>query len=245
MPVARPATRLLRLPGTLLVCLALATLGTLTTLAQTEPPPEPPAVPPAEPSPVEPLLAFEPEAVTATGLTPGGEVLIYAVGRQAFQYHTRVSHWQEAVLADEGGGLRYDVADGVPTASIWVVVDLATGALDLSPAPGFTPPEGPLPPQALRGQGAGRLNRLVRDMEEAWVLLVRPGVGAWSVRMADGGSADVDGANDGALEVALDALEPAAPSSPAAPDGVEAGDVLVVIDPGSLQLLTLRVGPRA
>jgi len=183
--------------------------------------------------------------VTATGLTPGGEVLVWAVGRRELRYFTRVSHWQETGLADAAGELRYEVRDGVPPASIWVVVDLATGELDVSPAPGFAPPEGPLPPGALRGQGAGRLNRLVRAMEEAQVLLVRPGVGVWSVRLADGGSADVDGANDGRIEAALDALEPAAPSSPAAPDGVEAGDVVVVVDPGSLELLTLRVGPRA
>jgi hypothetical protein len=241
MPVSRPATRLLRLPGTLLVCLALVTLGTLTTLAQAEPPAEPPSEPPAEPpSAIEPSLELEPAAVTAAGLTPGGEVVLFALSREPQGYYTRVVPRAEVLVADAAGEARYELEAAVPARSVWVVADVASGALAVAAPDDFPLRVVALSPGDLRRGPAGRRDRLVRTLERVELLVVRPGVGTWRLSLHDGGAADADGANDGALSAALDELVPVG-AAPGPPEEVAAGDRFVAIDPATLDLFTLAL----
>jgi hypothetical protein len=181
-------------------------------------------------------------AVRATGLTPGGESVVFAVGRLSMPYLTRVIHWQEAVVADDEGALLFEVSDGVPAASVWVVAEPASGVVLLEIASEAVPPTAELPPGALRASPAGGRNRLVQRFAGVRVLFVRPGVGAWAGFLADGGSEDADGETDGSVEIALERLEPVGSTTATAPESVAVGDRLVVIDPSGLESYALVLG---
>jgi len=90
----------------------------------------------------------------------------------------------------------------VPLRSIWFAVDLATGETGVA-----TPPDFPLLEMDLPGEAIpAALNRLELRRRFAYLLLVRPGVGAWQLRVGDGGESDEDGEPDGTLRAALSDL---------------------------------------
>jgi hypothetical protein len=77
----------------------------------------------------------------------------------------------------------------------------------------------------------------------AEILVVRPGTGAWTLRLGDGGPADEDGAADGRLEAALDRMAPLA-GSPPPPSTFQKDDVVLVLDPNLLEMTLVKVETR-
>jgi len=201
--------------------------------------------PPADPPVVRPEIAFDADGLSLSGLTPGGEAVLFGVARRALGYHQRVERVEEVVVADEEGGARYDVPEGVPVTAVWALVDLATGEVSAGPSPGFSRSVRPFPTAGLRGRG-GVPDRLAASLEGAHILYVRPGEGAWGTALLDGGVYDQDGVDDGAFEVALEDLVAVGTSGPpVAPAEVAAGDLVVVVDSTDLDLFVLRVTPDA
>lgn len=216
--------------------LALGACLAFLSLAAASPASAASAVPLGRAASAPPELAFEPDAVVAEGMTPGGEVLVFAVGRSALTYATRVHHWEVTELADGAGELRFEVPDGVPPASLWAMVDLATGELLLAPGPGLDTEIGRLPPGALHAGPSDLIDRIAPGLAEARVLLVRPGVGAWTGHLADGGLT-------GSLDLGIEELHPAGGASPEPPEEILPRDVVVVFDPQTLRAFSLTAGP--
>jgi hypothetical protein len=86
------------------------------------------------------------------------------------------------------------------------------------------------------------LNRLDLERRMAYLLLVRPGVGAWQLRVGDGGESDEDGEPDGTLRAALSSLTPVQEGGPPPPDHFSPRDVLLVIDPERMESATVKIG---
>lgn len=208
--------------------------------------------------PPELALSLEEAAVIASGLTPGGEALVFSIAREPQQYFTRVARRDEVLPVDGLGELRYQpFEDGspLPFAAVWVVVDLATARAAHGATPGFSSPARPLPADGVRRGSGGRWNRLAARLNEAQVLLVRPAEappgppegdsepGAWGAYWMDGSGRDLDGADDGALETALDALVPVIAGGPPPPEELAPGDLLVLVDPSSLAYFLVRFTP--
>lgn len=227
----------------LTAALALLTAGLLLALpaglaAQGEP-----ADPPAQPPAHGPELTFDEQGLAVSGLTPGGEVAVFGVGRVPLEYLTRVVRHEAILTADATGVAILELPEGLPERSVWAAVDLTTGGLVTSSPPTFPAAAKPLPATALRRGRAEGLSRLGHSIQKAQVLWVRPGTGAWGTALEEGGTLDLDGADDGAFEIALEDLVPVAASPLERPGGVDAGDVLLVVDPDTLTLFTLRVTP--
>jgi hypothetical protein len=208
--------------------------------------------------PAELALSFEAAAVIASGLTPEGDALLFSIAREPERYFVRVARRDEVLAVDGEGRARYEpFADGapLPLAAVWVVVDLATGRAAHGTTPGFSAPAGPLPADGVRRGSGGRWNRLAARLNEAQVLLVRPAEappgppegdaepGAWGAYWMDGSGRDLDGADDGALETALDALVPVIAGGPPPPEELSPGDLLVLVDPTSLAYYIVRLTP--
>lgn len=191
-----------------------------------------------------PELAFEEQAVVASGLTPGGEAVLFGLAVRAMGYYNRIERHEEVVLVDGTGAARLELAEELAPRAVWAAIDLASGEMTTSASPGFPRQAQPFPTAGLRGQGAV-LQRLGHTLESAHVLYARPGEGggAWGFALDDGGGHDLDGADDGAFELALEQLHPVGGSPPEPPAEMLAGDVLVVVDPTELSLFTLRVVP--
>jgi len=232
MPPTAPArSRRLLLTGTLLTLLVSWSAGPL-----------------AAATPLE--LTFEPGALVVSGLTPGGEALLFSIAREPRGYFTRVARRNEVLLADATGAARFELLSEagepaeLPLKAVWVAVDWTTGGIAASATPGFPAEERGLPAGGLRRGSGNRVNRLVDRLESAELVLVRPGVpesrGIWGLSIMDGSVFDQDGSDDGALEAALDALIPLA-ESPPPPEEVVAGDVVILVDPQTLAFFAVRL----
>lgn len=232
MPMSRPAPRCRRSQASLWFS-AFALSALLPARAWAQAPPEPPPT-------AEPVIELEAEAVALRGLSPGGEAVLFALSREPQGYYTRVVERSEALVADALGEARFELGGAVPVRSVWVVADVASGALAAAAPEGSPLRTRELSPGDLRRGPAGRRDRLVRSLERLELLIVRPGVGGWRLSLHDGGAADADGADDGALSAALAELAPVG-AAPAPPEEVAAGDRFVAIDPRTLDLFMLAL----
>lgn len=197
------------------------------------------AVPVAAAAP--PSVSLEPEAVVARGISPKGRAVVFSVAREISRQSINVVPRYGIVTDDDGDGtVRLELGKEVPLRSIWFAVDLATGETGVA-----TPEDFPLLPIDLRRAAIPAvLNRLEFQRRFAYLLLVRPGVGAWKLRVGDGGASDADGEPDGTLRAALSSLTPVQEGGPPPPERFSPGDVLLIIDPDRMESATVRIGPE-
>lgn len=177
-------------------------------------------------------LTFETTGLTASGATASGEVAWLAVSRVPRQYLQEVSEVLNSVAADADGTAVLPLESPAPRRSLWVAVDLATGAFSVA-----TPEDYPILEEALSSaqlsfDAQDQATGFLLGQQMAKILLVRPGAGAWSLDALDGTPEDTDLEVNGAVAVDLAALEPLGSAPP--PAALQAGDVLVVIDPNRL-----------
>ncbi|HVG08768.1 MAG TPA: hypothetical protein VNM67_13760 [Thermoanaerobaculia bacterium] len=186
-----------------------------------------------------PEISFEPDAVVARGISPNGHAVWFSVAREISRQSTNIVP-RHAIEADEDGdgAVRLELGQEVPLRSIWFVVDLATGETGVAVPDGFPLLEMDLPGGAI----PAALNRLDLQRRFAYLVLVRPGVGAWQLRVGDGGASDEDGESDGTLRAALSSLTPVEEGGPPAPGRFSPRDVLLVIDPERMEFATVRIG---
>lgn len=186
-----------------------------------------------------PGISFEPDAVMVRGISPKGQTVWFSVAREISRRSTNVVPRHAIVTDEDGDGtVRLELGQEVPLRSIWFAVDLATGETTVAVPEGFPLLEMELPGDAI----PAALNRLDLERRFAYLLLVRPGVGAWQLRVGDGGASDEDGEPDGTLRAALSSLTPVLEGGPPPPERFSPRDVLLVIDPERMESTTVRIG---
>lgn len=177
-----------------------------------------------------PRLDVGTERVTVTGVTAGGEVVFFA---RSVTYSGGVPR-----LAKHAFVARDDDRDGtvthvetVPALSVWVIVDMESGAFAYGAPAGFEPRVILLPPETWKeNDGAVNVSR-----ERAEFLFVRPRKGAWMLDAFQGSARDADGKNDANLRVNTSSMSPLTGKESPPPHPVKK-DVLVVIDPRLLEV---------
>ena len=190
-------------------------------------------------SATSPTVSFETEGVVARGITPRGQAVWFSVAREVSRRSTNVVPRRVLATDDDGDGtVRLELGQEVPLRSIWFVVDLATGETGVATPEGFPLLEMDVPSRAI----PAALNRLDLDRRLVYLLLVRPGVGAWHLRIGDGGASDDDGEPDGTLRAALDSLAPVQESGPPPPEHFSPKDLLLIIDPERMESASVRIG---
>lgn len=195
-----------------------------------------------QPAADEPAFTFEPSAVTVSGVAPDTPVVVFYVGRQGVDGVVRVVHGQEVVTADAAGQGHLSLENGVPPASLWAAVELASGAFSVAAPEGQPLREATLAADGLRADGQGRYHLLRDFREDLEVLYVRPGLGAWALSLRDGVGTDRDGREDGALSLSLDDLR-GLRDGPGPPSQFAAGDVLIALDADRLEFFAFRLKP--
>jgi hypothetical protein len=188
-------------------------------------------------------VSLEGDAVVASGVTAKGQVVLLGVTRviEEDDYPVVRRHLQVLTDDDGDGTVRYPVEGGVPLRSLWAVVDLTSGDYDEAAPEGFGL-------RRVNWRGRGPLRRAdgkdaIEDRRPRLELLVvRPKVGAWSLRIRDGEASDGNGVIDGRVEGVLERMEPLA-GSPPPPSELQRDDVLVGLDPASLEITLFKM-PR-
>ncbi len=194
---------------------------------------------PLVPAAAAPALILEPQAVTASGVTPKGRVVWFSVAREISRRAATIVPRIELAADEDGDGkVRLELAKDVPLQSIWFVVDLETGQASVAAPEGFDLQETEFPARAI----PAALNRLDLERRFLYAVLVRPGTGAWMLRAGDGGASDDDGEPDGTLRARLASFKGLGDSPQAPPTRVVARDLLLVIDPNRMDFLRFQVG---
>jgi hypothetical protein len=190
---------------------------------------------------VSPAIAFSPQRVTASGLTPGGQVVWFGVAREISQRVATIVRRTEIAEADKDGAAVLELEKAVPFQSIWVAVDLATGLVTVAGPEGFPLRQPALPVDAV-GRGGGGQPDWVEDVRGyVEVLVVRPGEGAWAATVGDGGENDDDGAYDGRLRASLAGMRGVGEKPAEPPQRFNLRDVVVVIDPNRMEVSVHKV----
>ena len=230
-------------PKLALVLVALVGLATLASLggfdapARSQPPP---------PAAAGPVLVVSATAVTASGMTSGGDVVWLAMLRRVVEYEAVYSRRQGVVQADAQGGAQLPVPDAAPPPqSFWIAVDLKTGAYAMASPAGFSPLLFDLAGDALNVRGDALADQLVDVADHAEILLVRPGKGAWGKGVGRGGTDDESSPTDAAYKLSLDRLEPLRGADGPSSGKLNAKDLLFVLHPEAMALavVTFRGKP--
>ena len=163
-------------------------------------------------------ISIHEDSVVCFGHRPRATVVCSCVARQISEQSATIVR-RELIAADEDddGAVTFELGGKVPYQSIWVAIELATGASAVA-----TPEEYPLRQVSLpvgstmHAEGISDWIQDARGLIEA--LLVRPREGAWGATVGDGGAADDDGTYDGSLALSLEKMRGLGEQAPAAPD---------------------------
>lgn len=184
-------------------------------------------------------VTFEPSAVAVSGITPKGQAVWFSIAREVSRNATAIVPRIEILPDDDGDGtVRLELARDVPRRSIWFAVDLATGETAVATPAGFPKVGMTLPAKAV----PAALDRLELERQLAYLVVVRPGVGAWMLRVGDGGASDEDGEPDGTLRAALTNLSSLKADGPPPPERFSPKDVVLIIDPNRMESSAVRIG---
>ncbi|HEX4965587.1 MAG TPA: hypothetical protein VF173_32555 [Thermoanaerobaculia bacterium] len=190
----------------------------------------------------QPAITFEESAVVASGLSPGKTMVFFGVERRVdAEYSNDLYQRYQAATVAADGTARFTLEQPVALRSIWTAVDLETGNFALASPKGYRLARLAAAPSRLVAGSSSGPDEIVDNRGSLMGLVVRPGVGAWTLAGADGGPGDADGASDGRLTLALDKLEPL-PGSPASPAKVGASDLWFVVDPQRMEVSVQKGG---
>jgi hypothetical protein len=192
---------------------------------------------------VPPLsVTFEANAVVVGNATPGGDVITYGMSRTPQPVRPSIRHYEGTLKASvPGGQARFDIGDAVPSASVWIFVDQASGRFTVaSPTPALLH-ELVVTTNSVQKNENGDRSEVELPFTFVDVLLVRPGVGQWSVRIAHGGANDTSPRSDGKVSADLKHMKHLAGKQVASPNRLEQGDVLIGLEPFSFRYFALRI----
>lgn len=167
----------------------------------------------------------QPGALSITGATSGGDVVVAGVDRRLEGYVTVVRSRGDRVTASLDGVATYAApwldADADSGASAWAVVDVETGSVAVL--------ETGVREREFTRTAHGLGEDLVVAGQRLRVLVVRAGVDVWDVAVADGGDRDGDRQRDGSIAVLPGAFETlGAQPTPFTALAVE--DIVIAID---------------
>jgi hypothetical protein len=190
----------------------------------------------AQTTPPGPVLTVAATRVTASGMSSGGGVVWLGMARRIEAYEPIYVRRHGIVQADAKGQAELPVTEAVPRHSIWLAVDLKTGAYATASPAGFAPLAFTLSPEALEVRGAALADRLIDTADYGEVLLVRPGKGAWGKAIGHGGLDDESATGEAVVKVAFDKLLPVPGTVEPAPAKLSAKDLVFVLHPRAMAI---------
>jgi hypothetical protein len=186
--------------------------------------------------------ALSRDELSFTGITPGGDMVLFGIA-----VHTSTGVLTKYPFAlvvsdtDRDGAVDYKPRGGVPLRSLWFAADLENGSFAVLSPEGYELKHREIENRSVKKDTDGLVEALELERGHLEVLLVRPGKGAWILRVREGTSSDGDRVRDGRLTVLFDEATPLGETKEKAPKKLKSGDILAVLDPGHLDLRTLTV----
>jgi len=183
-----------------------------------------------------PQVTFAAKTITATGLTPNHQVVVFGAAREALGRSYRMARWSAMTQADATGQVTYDLGRTISANSIWCVADLTTGEYTVASPRAYDLRTTSFQPNAFRkGVGADEFTFRHPYLD---MLYVHPGQGAWTAEVPEGSALDRDGPN-GVIVLSLIDMTPLG-NAPKLRTFVPGG-VLVAIDVLRAEVAVIRL----
>jgi hypothetical protein len=179
-------------------------------------------------APKGPRITFENNDVVVE-ITPGAKTVLVSMARE--WDGRNVTLVKRALLLsddDRDGKVRFANPGPIPLKSFWVSFDVSSGEYAIVAPDGWTVARKPIPPSAFMSRGNAR-EGLLAEERDAFVVVARPGVGAWVGRITDGLVGDDDATVDGRTVAALESLTPVG-STPGGISDFRRDDVVLYAD---------------
>jgi hypothetical protein len=180
-----------------------------------------------------------PTQITASGVSPGADVLFFGAGFEPKGFHAVFHRWSAVVTDTQHGTVSYVFDKPVTWNALWIVADLRTGKYLIVSTPGFATITSELTRRSLKRDGTGGVSQFAFSRQAADFLYIAPGGRAWTLLARDGDSNDADGRVDG--ETTLDLLRASPVSGTDHVRQFTPGGTLFVIDPTRLDVLELKL----
>jgi hypothetical protein len=185
-------------------------------------------------------VTFERTSVTATGLTPGAQVVLFGVGREPKTYYSVVRPHADMQRDTDGDGVIRFAVPRVNRQSQWAVIDMTSGFIKLAAPPGFGVESHELDEKHFKKATNGKLKKLEIEAQHAIVLWVRPDVGAWLGALHDAGSDDDDHKANSRVTLDTSTLKKVGNTTEAEPGELGLRDVVIVVDTDEMTILVLE-----
>lgn len=187
-------------------------------------------------------LLFSDSALMVSDATRGGRVYVFSVAREPKGYYTNVAV-QEAVLHDDDGDgrVQWDFPSGLPVRSVWLAVDVTSGASAAAPRPDYTATRTALTEKHLKNDVTGEIERLGAEGGHLEFIVVRPSVGIWGARVFLRGPKD-QGTEDDQVAVSLLDLDRRAGTIEPPPKHLKKDDVVFILNSVRGQYVLAAVG---
>lgn len=174
-------------------------------------------------------ITFGDGQVIVAGVDDRAEIIVFGIAIGRHGHSAMLRREVRTATDDDGDGqVTFEIRD-IPVRSVWVVVDAKSGSHTVATPSGEAPGILNLPDDVWRG------NHAHVDVARSWaeVLVVRPGVGAWTLRSAAGGSNDFDAIADRKIRLRLDRMERLT-GTDKGPSHALPKDLIVLVDPQTL-----------
>jgi hypothetical protein len=176
-------------------------------------------------------MTFNANTVVVDGATPGGDVVIYGMSQIYQPIKPLIRHSEGVRKASNPGGEMRCTVGAVAPASVWAAVDQATGRFVVASPGKINYQTSNLGTNAYVRNGAGDVYKIDFPHTLVDVLLVRPGVGQWSMRAVKGGPNDEVTSASGSVSVVPAKMANLIGGAQSAPSTLRPGDVVIGLEP--------------
>jgi len=186
-------------------------------------------------------IAVSAKAVTVSNVPPGDTIVLFSCSRIS-QSRSIAVRSDTNVLddADRDGVIQFIPASGIPVRSVWIALDESSGSVATAAAPGFPLLVSSFATDALQKDSQGDNGFLQIDLPRIVLLFMRPHVGAWTASSLDPEQRARNPVVNGKVQLAFtDARTVVGKEKP--PKQLNAGDTVVGIDPGHLDVFVLQI----
>lgn len=152
----------------------------------------------------DPVITFSGSTVTVQGLDASAQIVLFGVEKIPMSYMTNVQKTSTLLTADATGTAVYPADHPIPENSVWVAVDINSGAHAAARPHGTVD-------TAVAGNPLRRHNGVVTGFSVASPyadgLYVQPGSAVETMSAGDGDSRDADGTADARVELSCNAVD--------------------------------------
>lgn len=188
------------------------------------------------------VVEFGESNVTIRNVSAGGDVAILAVALESTGGLLReISGSFRRTDDDADGTVIIPMGRSIPLRTIVVAVDIESTRYKIAAPDGYEPVILPFPTELTRKDAEGVLGIFDAERISARMLLVTRKGGAWQLVATEGSRADADGSHNGKLSLANADARPISGNA-APPKHLKNGDVVAVIDPGTMEVFALEIG---